>query len=184
MQKHAAVRVDVRDIGQVGEGRGRDLRRCKRNTRDTDHAVAEASSPVAGPLVRKSRVPLGQHRDIVFLGADEIVLSIPRAVDVVQEAITKGAQSAYQTARTLAWRSEVLKAVAPKLRTRGSADAVALFLREDAVAPSSMLSPYIRDTNTKMSGRAARRLCDRLVELGAVKELTGRSTFRLYGIAP
>ena len=40
---------------------------------------------------------------------------------VVQDAITKGAQTAYQTARTLAWRSEVLKAVAPKLRTRGSA---------------------------------------------------------------
>ena len=103
---------------------------------------------------------------------------------VFQEAITKGAQSAYQLARTLAWRSEVLKAVAPKLRTRGSEDAVDLFLREDAVAPSSMLSPRIQGTNTPMTGRAARRLCDRLVELGAVKELTGRSTFRLYGIAP
>jgi hypothetical protein len=102
----------------------------------------------------------------------------------VEEAITKSAQTAYQLARTLAWRSEVLKAVAPKLRTRGSEDAVALFLREDAVAPSSMLSPHIHGTNTPMTGRAARRLCDRLVELGAVKELTGRSTFRLYGITP
>lgn len=104
--------------------------------------------------------------------------------NIVQDTITKGAQTAYQLARTLAWRSEVLKAVAPKLRTRGSADAVALFLREDAVAPSSMLSPRIHGTNTPMTGRAARRLCDRLVELGVVKELTGRSTFRLYGIAP
>lgn len=103
---------------------------------------------------------------------------------IVQDAITKGAQTAYQLARTLAWRSEVLNAVAPKLRTRGSADAVALFLREDAVAPSSMLSPRIKGTTTPMTSRAARRLCDRLVELGAVKELTGRSTFRLYGIAP
>lgn len=101
----------------------------------------------------------------------------------VQDALTKGAQTAYETARTLAWRSDVLKAVAPKLRTRGSEDAVALFLREDAVAPSSMLSPRIFGTNTPMTGRAARRLCDRLVELGAVRELTGRSTFRLYGIA-
>ena len=103
---------------------------------------------------------------------------------VVQSAITKGAQSAYQIARTLAWRSEVLKAVAPKIRTRGAADAVALFLREDAVAPSSMLAPRIQGTSTTMTGRAARRLCDRLVELGAVRELTGRSTFRLYGITP
>lgn len=102
----------------------------------------------------------------------------------VQEAITKGAQTAYQMAQTLAWRSDILKAVAPKLRTRGSEDAVALFLREDAVAPSGMLSPRIQGTNTPMTGRAARRLCDRLVELGAVRELTGRSTFRLYGIAP
>lgn len=87
----------------------------------------------------------------------------------VQDAITKGAQAAYQMARTLAWRSEVLKAVASKLRTRGSEDAVALFLRENAVAPSSMLAPRIQGTNTPMTGRATRRLCDRLVELGAVK---------------
>ena len=33
-----------------------------------------------------------------------------------------------------------------------------------------------------MSDRAARRLCDRLVALGAVRELTGRDTFRLYGV--
>ena len=32
-----------------------------------------------------------------------------------------------------------------------------------------------------MTDRAARRLCDRLVELGVVRELTG-ATFRLYGV--
>jgi hypothetical protein len=33
-----------------------------------------------------------------------------------------------------------------------------------------------------MSERGARRLFDRLVALGAVRELTGRATFRLNGL--
>lgn len=74
--------------------------------------------------------------------------------------------------------------VAPKLRAKGSDAAVDLFLTEDAVAPASMLSPYIRGTSISMTSRAARRFCDRLVELGVARELTGRPTFRLYGIAP
>ena len=85
-------------------------------------------------------------------------------------------------ARDLARRAATLRAVAPKLRARGSEAAVALFLSEDAVAPASMLSPMIRGTTIPMTDRAARRFCDRLVELGVVRELTGRPTFRLYGL--
>ncbi|MEL7278694.1 MAG: DUF1403 family protein, partial [Pseudomonadota bacterium] len=77
-----------------------------------------------------------------------------------------------------------LRTVAPKLRAKGSDAAVDLFLTEDAVAPGSMLSPFIHGTTFSMTGRAARRFCDRLVELGVARELTGRPTFRLYGIAP
>ena len=69
-------------------------------------------------------------------------------------------------------RATHLKAVAPKLRAKGAVDAVEMFLTRDAVAPSALPLP----------DRAARRLCDRLVDLGAVRELTGRDTFRLYGV--
>lgn len=97
-------------------------------------------------------------------------------------ALATSAQEALRMAYDLARRAGALGAVAPKLRAKGSDDAVALFLSEDAVFPSTMLSPVIKGTRTKMSEQAARRLCDRLIELGVVRELTGRSTFRLYGV--
>ena len=97
-------------------------------------------------------------------------------------AIAKSAQDATRLVHDLARRAGHLRAIAPKLRARGSDEAVRLFLTEDAILPSSMLSPKIQGTNVKMTDRAARRFCDRLVELGVVREITGRSTFRLYGI--
>ncbi len=105
------------------------------------------------------------------------------SISAVQHTITQGAETTIRLATMLAARAKALRAVAPKLRTKGSADAVALFLSEDAVAPSGMLSPMIRGTSTPMTARAARRFCYRLVELDVARELTGRSTFRLYGIA-
>lgn len=75
-------------------------------------------------------------------------------------------------AADLARRAAHLKAVAPKLRAKGAGNAVEMFLTRDAMAPSALPLP----------DRAARRLCDRLVDLGAVRELTGRDTFRLYGV--
>ena len=87
-------------------------------------------------------------------------------------------------ARDLATRAAALRAVTPKLRAKGSKAAADLFLSEDAIGPSMMLSPTIQGTTIPMTDRAARRFCDRLVELGVARELTGRPTFRLYGIAP
>ena len=97
-------------------------------------------------------------------------------------AIAGSAQDATRLVHDLARRAGRLRAIAPKLRARGSDEAVHLFLTEDAVLPSPMLSPKIQGTNVKMTDRAARRFCDRLVDLGVVREMTGRSTFRLYGI--
>ncbi len=72
-------------------------------------------------------------------------------------------------------RADHLRTVIPKLRAKAAGDAVALFLSKDALSPSVALAEL-------MSDRAARRLCDRLVDLGVVRELTGRDTFRLYGV--
>ncbi|MEJ5220193.1 DUF1403 family protein [Cognatishimia sp. D5M38] len=87
-------------------------------------------------------------------------------------ALISSVIEAVRQAADLARRAAHLKAVAPKLRAKGAGEAVEMFLSRDAVAPSSLPLP----------DRAARRLCDRLVDLSAVRELTGRDTFRLYGV--
>jgi len=89
-------------------------------------------------------------------------------------AIVAAAVGATREAADLARRAARLKEVGPKLRAKGADEAVGLFLGQDAVAPATLTS--------LRSDRAARRFCDRLVELSAVRELTGRDTFRLYGI--
>lgn len=87
-------------------------------------------------------------------------------------AVAASAARARHLAEDLARRAARLDAVAPKLRAKRAGEAVAMLRRRDAVAPAALPMP----------DRAARRLCDRLVALGAVRELTGRDTFRLYGL--
>ncbi len=88
--------------------------------------------------------------------------------------VAAAAGQALPLAVDLARRAARLQAVAPKLRAKGAVRAVELFLSRDALAPTALVA--------FMSDRAARRLCDRLVDLGAVRELTGRDSFRLYGV--
>lgn len=90
------------------------------------------------------------------------------------QAIIAAVAEATRLATDLTRRASRLRAVAPKLRARGAEEAVSQLLTQDAVAPTSLTS--------LRSDRAARRFCDRLVALGAVRELTGRDTFRLYGV--
>lgn len=102
----------------------------------------------------------------------------------VQQRILESVEDTIRLARDLASKAAALRSVSPKLRAKGREAAVALFLSEDAVAPSTMLSPMIQGTTIQMTDRAARRFCDRLVDLGVAQELTGRPTFRLFGIVP
>ena len=89
-------------------------------------------------------------------------------------AYATAAAEACDLGADLAQRAATLTGVAPKLRAKGSGDVIKLLLSDDAV-PGSWSSP-------KLSARGARRLFDRLGELGAVRELSGRPTFRLYGL--
>jgi len=131
-------------------------------------ALILADAAIAQALGWDHLMPLlaaGLKRADLRKRGDDLRLACHRAiVSSVAEAVHLSAD--------LARRAAHLKAVAPKLRAKGACDAVEMFLTRDAVAPSALPLP----------DRAARRLCDRLVDLGAVRELTGRDIFRLYGV--
>jgi hypothetical protein len=91
-------------------------------------------------------------------------------------AIALAAASTLDLAGYLSRRSEILIAVAPKLRSKPAQKIVDLLLAEDCVSPAEAAR------HAPMTGRAARRLFDRLVLLGAAREFSGRPTFRLYGL--
>ena len=63
---------------------------------------------------------------------------------------------------------------APKLRAKGKGRALEALLADDAISAATPMPDS--------SDRARRRLFERLVILGASRELTGRATFRLYGL--
>lgn len=89
-------------------------------------------------------------------------------------AYAQAAAEACDLGADLAKRAARLNEVAPKLRAKGSAEVVKLLLDDDAL-PASWSS-------AKLSARSARRLFERLQELGVVREFSGRPTFRLYGL--
>jgi hypothetical protein len=72
----------------------------------------------------------------------------------------------------LARRATTLITAAPKLRSKDADRTLAILLSEDA-------QPAVAG---KTSDRSSRRLFERLVTLDAARELTGRPTFRLYGL--
>jgi hypothetical protein len=86
------------------------------------------------------------------------------------------AREAFALAGELSRRSRALLAAQPKLRAKGAGRVIELLLSDDAVSPARAAKL------ARLSDRAARRLFDRLIELGAARELSGRSNFRLYGL--
>lgn len=142
----------------------------------TDHPRAETAALILADAVLAKGVgathvlPLLaltlRPRDLRLRG-DDLRLACHRAV------VSAIGGQVLPLAGDLARAAARLRAVAPKLRAKAAGRAVDLFLSRDALVPGALAF---------MSDRAARRLCDRLVALGAVRELTGRDTFRLYGV--
>lgn len=89
-------------------------------------------------------------------------------------ALVAAAADACRLAAELSRRAEKLLAVAPKLRAKGAGDVIFLLLSEDAVSGSL--------ATKNLSRFASRRLFERLQQLEAVRELSGRPTFRLFGL--
>ncbi|RWI86363.1 MAG: DUF1403 family protein [Mesorhizobium sp.] len=89
-------------------------------------------------------------------------------------ALAQAAAEACRLVAELSRRAEKLLAVAPKLRANGAGEVISLLLNEDAVSGSL--------TTKNLSRFAARRLFARLQQLDAVRELSGRTTFRLFGL--
>ena len=86
----------------------------------------------------------------------------------------RAALRAIDLSAELGRRADRLLAVVPKLRAKAADAVVERLLSDDSIVASEKIAG--------MSDRGLRRLFDRLVELGAVRELSGRPTFRIYGI--
>ena len=88
---------------------------------------------------------------------------------LVALAYARAALAALDLAQDLSRRAGRLVDAAPKLRAKGKTGAIEALLDDDAVPAAAPI--------TGLSDRARRRLFDRLVALGAARELTGRPTW-------
>ncbi|APH74977.1 hypothetical protein BSQ44_25875 (plasmid) [Aquibium oceanicum] len=130
----------------------------------------------AVPLLGRE-ASLGARTSLRRSAASAVVTSIETDAERVITLLAAQARAplrAIDLFAELGRRADRLLGVAPKLRARAADAVVERLLSDDAMVASQQIAG--------MSDRGLRRLFDRLVELGAVRELSGRSTFRIYGL--
>lgn len=89
-------------------------------------------------------------------------------------ALVSSVEAALQSAADIDRRAARLMAAVPKLRTKGGDAVIQKLLNEDAVSASA--------PGCNLSRWAATRLFERLESFEAVREVSGRSSFRMFGL--
>lgn len=167
----------LRDLGAGFVGRGLPLR-----------FAAEAARQVLalGPTHRGLALWLADALLARALGWDRpvplLATHLPRAafrlegeawIAVCASAWGRGAVAAFDIHVDLTRRANALRAAHLRRPGKDTTAIITALLSEDATPAQA---------GKEASDRAARRLFDRLTSLGLVRELTGRATFRLYGL--
>jgi hypothetical protein len=125
---------------------------------------AEAADGIGSPRPRRAATVLAPKG--IEADSDRVKTLLAAQVRAALRAIDLSAE--------LGRKADRLLTVAPRLRAKAADIVVEKLLCDDAIAASEKIAG--------MSDRGLRRLFDRLVELGAVRELSGRAAFRIYGI--